>query len=236
MASTTVIESILYDEFKGEEAQPKRPILKDRMSPTDEFVKVSRYLSTIFAFNNIPLNLVGISFILAERMEFKTNIVYLLKGDKVEIGDMLGYARRYKKNGKEDTNSVDKLIKDCVKYDIIRPTETQGKYEVNSYLFSTGSTAETRKLQAHFDFDNDAFAVGAMQRSKITGETIRKAVANKKDKQIPGQLSLFDEDSQSAYQQPRQIAKKKAVTKKNKFNDIIQSDYSGISEEDLLDN
>ncbi len=200
MAQTTILEEN-YDDFDidtGEiKKQTRRTIKKSAIEPTDEFVKVSKYLNTIFAYNGIPLSLVAISLIIAQRMEFKTNIVYLLKEDKIEIGDMLGLQRRFRKiKGKQtdipDTNSVDKLIRDCIKYDIIRPTTTRGKYEVNSFLFSTGSIVETRKLQAHFDFDKNAFMVQAEQKNLINGQTVRKAVANKKDKEIPGQISLFD--------------------------------------------
>ena len=38
------------------------------------------------------------------------------------------------------------------------------------------------------------------------------------------------------WQNGRDAAKRETATKKNKFSDIIQSDYSGISEDDLIDN
>lgn len=185
MSNTTILEEN-YDRFDVDTGEikeyTKRTVKKTRIEPTDEFIKVSKYLNTIFAYNQIPLNLVGISLLLAQRMEFKTNILYLLKSDKEELAQMLGVS----------TDRVKALLKDCKTYDIIRPTNTRGKYEVNSYLFSTGSIVETRKLQAHFDFDTDTFMVQAEQKNLITGTTVRKAVANRKDKQIPGQLSLFD--------------------------------------------
>ena len=195
MAQTTIIEE-QFDDFNidtGEiRTQHRHSIKKSKIEPTDEFVKVSKYLNTIFAYNGIPLNLVGIALILAQRMEFKTNVVYLLKSDKLEIGDMLGLARRFKKNGKEDTNTIDKMIRDCVKYDIIRPTDTRGKYQVNAFLFSTGSMADTRNLQAYFEFDSGLLITQATQKNLITGEVVRKSVVNReKTKQIPGQLSLL---------------------------------------------
>jgi len=185
MSKTTILEEN-YDRFDvntGEiKEYTKRTVKKTRIEPTDEFIKVSKYLNTIFAYNQIPLNLVGIALILAQRMEFKTNILYLLKSDKEEIALCLGIS----------TERVKALIKDCKTYDIIRPTDTRGKYEVNSFLFSTGSIIETRKLQAHFDFDSDSYMVQAEQKNLITGKVVRKAVATTKDKQIPGQLSLSD--------------------------------------------
>ena len=185
MALTTILDECT-DTFNAETGELtssiKRKIKKSHTEPTDEFIKVSKYLNTIFAYNNIPLALVGISLILAQRMEFKTNIVYLLKSDKKEIAQMLGVSEE----------RVKTLLRDCKKYDIIRPTDTRGKYAVNAYLFSTGSAVETRNLQAHFDFDNDTFGVRADHKNMITGETVRKSVTNKKLQQIPGQMELTD--------------------------------------------
>ena len=197
MGQTTIIDETI-DSFNSETGeilqQHKHKVMKSKVEPTDEFIKVSRYLNTVFAYNNIPLNLVGISLLLAQRMEFKTNIVYLLKSDKVEIGEMLGFKMRGSK-GEINTNTVDKLIKELKNYDIIRPTDTRGKYMVNAFLFSTGSIAETRNLQAMFNFEKDAYWVQGDQRNLITGETVRKSVTNKKpSNQISGQMRLCLED------------------------------------------
>ena len=70
-------------------------------------------------------------------------------------------------------------------------------YEVNSFLYSTGSIIETRELQAHFDFDQNAFSASAKQKNLITGITVKKAVMNKKNKQIPGQMSMFGIEGES---------------------------------------
>jgi hypothetical protein len=86
---------------------------------------------------------------------------------------------------------VNKLIQECQKYDIIRP-RSRGCYEVNSYLYSTGDMVETRGLQAHFDFDTNTMATRADQKNLITGVTVRKAVASRKEKQLPGQISMED--------------------------------------------
>jgi hypothetical protein len=196
MGQTTILSETI-DRFNSDTgeitSQTRHKVFRNNIAPTDEFIKVSKYLNTIFAYNGIPLNLVGISLILAQRMEYKTNIVYLLKSDKVEIGDMLGLKRRLRKNGYEDTNTVDKLLRDCKKYDIIRPTQTRGKYEVNGFLFSTGNIADTRKLQLHFDLDSDTYLATAEQKNRITGEVVRKSVTNAQAKgQIKGQMSLED--------------------------------------------
>ncbi len=202
MSQTTVFTQI-EESFSPETGEIKNQrsytVKKSQIAPTDEYIKVSKYLSVIFAYHNIPLKLLGISMIIAQNMEWKTNMVYLLKGDKVKIGEMLGLSTRYKTNPKtgkqtEDTNTVDKLIRECIKYDIIRRTNDRGKFEVNSFLFSTGTVAETRNLQVLFDIDADTIRAQGKQTNLITGETVLKAVSNskKKDKQIPGQMSIED--------------------------------------------
>lgn len=190
MGTTTILEETheKFDTETGEiTAYSKQRIRKTKVEPTDEFVKVSRYLNVVFAYNSIPLNLVPISLLLAQRMEYKTNVVYLLKGDKEEISEMLGVTY----------DRVNHLVQDLKKYDIIRPTNTRGKFAVNAYLFSTGSMVETRNLQAHFNFEHDVYLVQADHKNLITGETIRKSVYNNEKAkalkgQIPGQLSLED--------------------------------------------
>ena len=185
MGQTTILDETIdtFDSDTGEITRStKRRVKKSYTEPTDEFIKVSKYLNTIFAYNNIPLNLVGISLLLAQRMEFKTNIVYLLKSDKKEMAEMLGISEE----------RVKTLLSDCKKYDILRPTDCRGKFAVNAYLFSTGSAVETRNLQAHFDFDNNIYGVCADHKNLITGETVRKSVTNKRNSQIEGQMSFAD--------------------------------------------
>lgn len=185
MGQTTILDETV-DEFRGDTGEITHSIThrvqKSAIEPTDEFVKVSKYLNLIFAYSGIPLNMVPISLLFAQRMQYKTNILYLLKGDKDEIAAMMGVKK----------NMVDKLIAQAKKYDIIRPTGDRGKYEVNSFLFSTGSMCETRNLQANFDLDSDTMCVSGEQHNLITGATVRKIVVNKQqDKnQIPGQLSI----------------------------------------------
>lgn len=164
-----------------------RVVKKGNTDVTDEYIKVSRYLSTIFAFHGIPLSLVTPSLVIAQRMEFKTNIVYLLKSDKEEMAKMLGVS----------ADRLKAIIRDCKKYDIIRPTGTRGKYAVNPFLFSRGSEVETRDLQAVFDFEENAVGVVTSQQHRISKETVKVAVMNKKNMQIPGQLSLFEDKKET---------------------------------------
>ena len=184
MSQTTVLEEHI-EEFNGITGEittsKKRKVKKSQIAPTDQFIKVSKYLNTIFAYNDIPLSLVPISLLIAQQMEFKTNVVYLLKPIKVSFAEMLDIS----------LDRVNKLIRECEKYDIIR-RQALGIYEVNSFLFSTGSIVETRDLQAHFDFVADNYYATATQKNLITGNVVRKAVANKKNLQIPGQMSIFD--------------------------------------------
>lgn len=188
MGQTTILDET-YDAFNGDTGEihhtSRHTVTKTKMQPEDEFIKVSKYLNVIFAYNNIPLTLVPISLLFAQRMIFKTNELYLLKADKEEIAKMLGIS----------PERVKHLIADCKKYDIIRGIKgSRGKFVVNSFLFSTGNIAETRNLQAKFDFDNDRFIAQADQKSKITGDVIRKTIVNYQEgkKQIPGQMSFDD--------------------------------------------
>lgn len=226
MAQTSIIETV-YDEFNSDTGEiitsTKQTVKKGtKLEPTDEFIKVSKYLSLIFTYNNIPLKLVPISIMIAEQMQFKTNIVYLLKPQKVMFAEMLDIS----------LDRVNKLIQETEKYNIIRRKE-RGIYEVNSFLFSTGSTIETRELQAHFDIDRNLFIAHGVQTNKLTGQTIRKAIANKKDKQIEGQESLFDNPLFN-----RPMLEKRVTS--NKFNNFEQAKYTSEEmkalEEKLLDN
>ena len=65
MGQTSIIETITEDVFNSEDgvvtSSTKRAVKKSKIEPTDEFIKVSKYLNTIFAYNNIPLKLVPIS-------------------------------------------------------------------------------------------------------------------------------------------------------------------------------
>lgn len=223
MPQTSIIETTVEDVFSSDDgiitSSTKRAVKKSKLEPTDEFIKVSKYLNTIFAYNSIPLTLVPISLLIAQEMEFKTNKIYLLIDRKKEFAQMLNVT----------VDRINKLIQDCEKYNIIR-RQGRGVYEVNSFLFSTGSIIETRELQAHFDFENETFMAKGVQTNKVTGVTVRKAVANKKTKQVPGQLSMFDDNDE----QPQLPQKPKNA---NKFNNFPQNkiDFEKF-EEQMLDN
>jgi len=214
MAQTSIIETVKQDIFNADDGvittSTSRAVKKTKIEPTDEFIKVSKYLSLIFTYNNIPLNLVPICMMIAEEMEFKTNIVYLLKAKKEKFAEMLEIS----------LDRVNKLIQECEKYNIIRRT-SRGVYEVNSYLFSTGSIIETRALQAHFDLEKDVFIAKGIQTSTVTGETVKKAVFNKKDKQIEGQQRFnIEQNNELSYQGQPHIPKSK-----NNFNNFPQNTY-----------
>lgn len=225
MGQTTIIETVTEDVFNAEDgvisASTKRAVKKSKIEPTDEFIKVSKYLNVIFAYNNIPLKLVPISLLIAQEMEFKTNQIYLLIERKKEFAKMLDMS----------LVRVNALIGECEKYNIIR-RQSRGVYEVNSFLFSTGSIIETRELQAHFDFQNDVFIAKGVQTNAINGVTVRKAVANKKtknDKQIPGQMSMFDKENPEKGKTPAKAA--------SKFNNFPQNTYDFDEfEKQMLDN
>lgn len=230
MGQTSIIETTVEDVFNAEDgvviASTKRAVKKTKLELTDQFVKVSKYLNVIFSYNNIPLRLVPISLLIAQEMEFKTNIIYLLIGKKKEFGEMLNLS----------LDRVNKYIQECEKYNIIR-RQGRGVYEVNSFLFSTGSIIETRELQAHFDFENDTFIAKGVQKNLISGVTVKKAVISKKNKQCEGQMSLFDNENKQDDKPgipDKQTEKKRP---KNQFNNFQQNTYNFAElEKQLLDN
>jgi hypothetical protein len=188
MGKTTILEESedIFEEGTGLIHKRSQKVIKHaKPEETDEFIKVSRYINTIFAYQGIPLSLVPISLIFAQRMEFKTNKIYLLKSDKEEIAEMLGCSLK----------RVESFILECKKYDIIRVRD-RGVYEVNSFLYSTGNLAETRDLQAHMDFEANTLSTQGVSTNLITGDRVRKSVTDAKIRrrrlQIPGQMSLED--------------------------------------------
>ena len=139
--TTTILDERVdtWSPETGEITQRRtRQVKTSKVAPTDEFVKVSKYLNTIFAYHNIPLSLVPISLLLAQYMEFKTNKIILLKDRKEEFAEMLGVS----------LDRVNHMIRECKKYDIIRPI-SRSTYEVNSFLFSTGQGIRHRQVSSH---------------------------------------------------------------------------------------
>lgn len=190
MSRTTIYEEDVarFNADSGEVIrQFKKRTYKGYTEPTDEFIKGSKYLSVIFAYSGIPLTLIPITYLLAERMEFKTNRIHLYKHDKEELAEILGVS----------LHMIETHIRNLLKYNILQRID-RGYYEVNSFLFSTGSTIETRELQAHFDFDNDAYYSSAEQTNVLTGKVVKKAVLDYNEKKlrdarkksIEGQMSL----------------------------------------------
>lgn len=178
MANSTTVYSEVRDTFNVETGEvtsyTKMIAKKTKLEVTDQFVKTSKYLTTIFAYMGIPLRLVPIALLISEHMDFKTNKIALLKELKIEMSDLLGYKRK----DHENTNTIDREIAECVKYDILRRTKSRGLYVVNPYLFATGSTTDVRNLQAVFDFDNEQLTIGATTINMISGEVIKKIVKN----------------------------------------------------------
>jgi len=178
------------DSFTGEVTYQEKTIFTGSdIRPTDEYIKVTKYLSLIFAFVGIPLKYVPICYLLAEAMDTKTNRVYIHKGLKQKISEMLDIS---------DVR-IRHMVMELKQYDLIRATDIRGVYELNAFIFSVGSTIETRALQAHFDCVANEMKVINKSKNYITGETVITAVRGEvkkklqdKDKQIPGQISMED--------------------------------------------
>lgn len=170
-----------YDEHTGEIKKNKRySVHKQNLGATDKFVKMSKYICDIFRYNEIPYSLLPLTLLIAQKMDFKTNTINLHKRAKLELSRYLGFKEKYrtKKNpytkevivtGQQDTNSIDKLIRELVKYDILQRTEIRGVYEMNSYLFSNGTVGQTRKLQEFYDCHDRS-------KKPINHETVKAAI------------------------------------------------------------
>lgn len=202
-------------------------IIKDRDKIKEgDYLKVYKYTNTLFAFKGIPLSYVPIIIEISRYMTYadEGQIVVLNKYIKDKIAETLNIK----------TDRINQSIKELKAFDVLRPTGARGVYAVNPFVVGCGDKVQIEQLRARFDFDANLMVQENVSHNLITGEVIRTITKDKKLRQIPGQQSLFDDQYLGATAQPKKRVTAKKT--KNKFTDIIQSDYSGISEEDLLDN
>ena len=169
-------------------------VTRNKKSKEQPYIRVYKYMNTVFAFNNIPLKLTPYVIEFGKYMgnpeddqqiAFDTYI-------KERICEVMGVK----------IDMLNKVIKDCVKYDILRKTKHRGRYSVNPFVISQGERSQVEELQAKFDFMANSVKVGAVQRNLITSTIIKKAIIDdgKKNKQLAGQTSIFDritDESQS---------------------------------------
>lgn len=148
----------------------------------DDYIKIYKYLNTIFAFQHINQSLIPALIEISSYMTYadKGQTVVLYKSLKQSICDTLGIKM-------SRLNTIIKELKDA---DILRPKEDRGVYAVNPFVIARGKWSDIKQLRTEFDFGNNHIKTESIVSDRITGETIAKVVKTQKNNQIPGQLEL----------------------------------------------
>lgn len=179
-----------WDSNTGEIKQSTK--FRARKVPNGEkdrdYIRVYKYLNTVFAFKEIPLSTVP------ALIEISKYMTYASKGQQVV----------FHKSMREDIcrtlgikiDRLNQIVKTLKAHDVLRPTSDRGVYAVNPFIVACGSTLEINELRAQFDYDADTLCTYVDQTNLITGRTVHKAIQEVKKKklnsQIPGQLNLFE--------------------------------------------
>lgn len=202
-----------------------KSIINRKIPNEPDYVKFYRYVNTLFAFKGIKTSLTPFIIEISNHMTYakEGQIVNLNKITKTMIADNLQVSIK----------RLDQVIAELKKVDILRKIQN-GVYSVNPYIVARGTWADIRSLQTQFDYNSGEMLAIADIKDKITGQDIRKAITNS-NKQVPGQLSLFDNEIEIQSQKPQETIKKQAS--KNSFNNFPQNQYDFASlEEKLLEN
>ena len=159
----------------------------------EDYIKVYRYLNTVFAFKGINQAYIPCLMEISNYMSFadKGQQVILNGQIKKQIASALGIS----------VKRVNDIITGLKKSDVLRPVidKDTGKpvntmYAVNPFIIGRGKWTDIKELRAQFDYDSGLMITQSITKDKITGETmalITKEV-KKGQKQIPGQLTLDD--------------------------------------------
>lgn len=195
-----------------------KSIINKKIPNEPDYIKVYKYVNTLFAFKGIKQTLTPFIIEISNHMTYarEGQIVNLNRTTKAMIASNLGVSEK----------RINQVITELKSYDILRKIQN-GVYSVNPYIVARGSWADVRKLQTHFDFMTGDMTTVANVKDTISGQEIRKAITNSKN-QIPGQISLFDNNEELLPAVP-----KNKVT----FNNYPQTGYIDSDlEEKLLDN
>lgn len=151
----------------------------------DDYVKVYRYLNTVFAFKGIKSALIPTLLEITNYMSYadKGQKVILIKPIKEEISQALNIG----------IPQIDRNIAALKKADILRPLG-RSVYAVNPFIVGRGKWSDIKELRAQFDFDEGLVTTQSVVTDKITGEVMAKITYEVKNDsaQIPGQMSFLD--------------------------------------------
>lgn len=151
----------------------------------EDYIKVYRYLNTVFAFKGIEKKLIPTLMEICNYMTFadRGQEVILIKQIKEKISESLGIG----------IPEIDKHIRALKKADVLRPT-ARSVYAVNPFIVGRGKWSDIKELRAQFDYNSGLMTTQSIITNKITGETMAKITqeVKKNHKQIPGQMTLFE--------------------------------------------
>lgn len=151
----------------------------------DDYVKVYRYLNTVFAFKGINPALIPTLMEITNYMSYadKGQKVVLVKEIKKEMSEALGIG----------IPQIERNMTALKKADILRPLG-RSVYAVNPFIVGRGKWSDIKELRAQFDFNDGLVTTQSIVKDRITGEVIaritQEAKKSKKSDQIPGQISF----------------------------------------------
>lgn len=156
----------------------------------EDYIKVYRYLNTVFAFKGINSALIPTLMEICNYMSFadKGQEVILNKHIKEQMSIALNIGIPH----------IEKNITMLKKADILRPV-ARSVYAVNPFIIGRGKWSDIKELRAQFDYKSGLMTTQSIVTDRITGNTMAKITqevkkGQKKPKEIPGQLSLFGDE------------------------------------------
>lgn len=157
----------------------------------DDYVKVYKYMSTVFAFKGIPLSLVPAVIEISKYMTYadKGQLVSMHKMMREQICADLGIT----------INRLNQIVRELRCADILRATNTRGVYAVNPFIVGAGPVHKIHELRAQFDFEANLMRIEKHATNFITGETVKEAIIESKKPrkdQVQGQLTIAGLDMQ----------------------------------------
>ena len=189
MAKEILVKQETYAVFEPQTGEIVNQKFKaNRLSKTkeDDYIKVYKYMNTVFAFKNISLALVPAVIEISKYMSYAETgqLVCFNKIMRQQIADTLGISIK----------RLDQIVKELRNADILRPAGARGLYSVNPFIVGAGDATKIHELRAHFDFEVDQMSVEKEITNYITGKVINEAVIERKisKKQVPGQMTLED--------------------------------------------
>lgn len=151
----------------------------------EDYIKVYRYLNTVFAFKGIEKKLIP------TLMEICNYMTYADKGQEVQLNKYI--KEKMSAALSIGVPEINKHITALKKADILRPI-ARAVYAVNPFIIGRGKWSDIKELRAQFDYNTGLMTTQSIVKDRITGETMAKITeeVKKNKKQIPGQMSFTD--------------------------------------------